>query len=69
MLMLRRKEMSLFGLCFHKSMAYSSMKVATRRFDSHLQNLGTTPLFNDTYFRSRVMSQLGDSTVFSLTLK
>ena len=44
-------------------MLYSSTKVATRRFVRHLENLGTaTPLFNDIYFRSQVMSQLGGST-------
>ena len=59
MLMLSRTEMSLFGLYFHRSMLYSSTKVATRWFVRHLENLGTTtPLFNDIYFRTRVMLQL-----------
>ena len=58
--------MSLFGLYFHRSMLYSSTKVATRRFVRHLENLGTmTPVFNDIYFESRVMSQLGGCTVVS----
>ena len=67
--MLRRTEMSLFGWYFHRYMLYSSTKVATRRFVRHLENLGTTtPLFNDIYFRSRVMSQLGGSTVVGSVL-
>ena len=49
---------------FHRSMLNSSTKVVTSRFVRHLENLGTTPLFNDTYFRSRVMSQLGGCNVF-----
>ena len=56
--------MSLFGLYFRRSMLCSSTEVAMRRFDRHLENLRTmTPLFNDIYFRSGVMSQLGGSTV------
>ena len=63
--MLRRTEMSLFGLFFHESMLYNSTKFATSRFGRHLENLRTTtPLFNDIYFRSRVMLLLGGCTVF-----
>ena len=59
--------MSIFGLYFAKPMLFSSMKVATRRFVRHLENLRpTTPLLNDIYVRSRVMSQLGGSTVIYL---
>ena len=63
--MLRGTEMLLFGLYFHRSMLYSSTKVATHRFFSHLENLITaTPLFNDIYFRPRVMWHLGGFAVF-----
>ena len=61
-----RTEMSLFGLYFHRSMLYSSTKVETCSFICHLENLGTTPLFNDIYFRSQVMLELGGCTVIML---
>ena len=63
--MLRRTEISLFGLYSHRSMLYSSTKVVTRQFVRHLENLRTTTsLFNDIYFQSRVVTQLGGCTVY-----
>ena len=62
--------MSLFGCYFHRSMLCSSTKVATRWFVRHLENLrATTLLFNNIYFWSRVMLQLGGSTVSQMRHK
>ena len=68
MLMLRRTEMSLFGLYFHMSMLYSSTKVMAPQFGRYLENIRTTtPLFNDIYFRFLVISQLGGCAVYGIS--